>query len=578
MKIKNICKNAAIMGLGALMLTGCASDYLDTPVYGSIDATQVAANTDNARAAVLTIGSAMSRFWMNSNGEPSLGNGMYADQGETGVAFYLGEMPGSDCYINCMYDQAPVWASYYTQQPGWINSGGYVWNRPMWMYCYSLIAQLNEIIHYIDGAEGDEGLREFTKAQAYTFRAHFYWRLLQTYAPRWEDSENGTKLSSVVIRTAIDEPTDKAVAPMNEVLDLIYSDLDKAIEAFGKAGNTKRVNNFEPYINVAYGVYARTAALKHDWAKCRDMAKKAHEGLRPATTEEAMGGYMYFNSNEWMWAPSFEPIDNAIYGNWCAYNACNSYGAINDRMTLSIDIMLYRQLPETDARRDWWITADKLSGVNKNLVYNTRAVNATTQQYTAVALTKAARAWLDERQAKYSVPGLAAYSGSQSTSVIRDGAQVKFWCDGLTGENARCQVPFMRATEMYLYEAEACAMLGETGAAQELLNEINRPHNPDYTCNVSGQALIDEVRLYRRIELWGEGFCWFDLKRWNIPMERKAWVAGDPTSGNMPEGIACVVPVKRNNGWRHGIPISERSYNMAITQPIPGETLNTAEE
>ena len=185
-----------------------------------------------------------------------------------------------------------------------------------------------------------------------------------------------------------------------------------------------------------------------------------------------------------------------------------------------------------------------------------------------------ARTWLDEHQAKYNIAGEKAYSGDTKTSILREGAQVKFWADGMQGNNTMCEVPFMRATEMYLYEAEACAELGRSGEAQAPLEEINLPHNPEYKCTATGQALIDEVRLYRRVELWGEGFNWYDFKRWNIPVDRLGWEEGNSNSGNTPEGLNVVVPVSQNNGWRHGIPRSERTYNIAITSPIPGETLN----
>jgi len=574
MKFNKICKNAAILGCSVLMLASCESDYLDTPVHGTVDATQIASTTDNARATMLAIAAGMSRYWGNGTLGPSQSLG----QGETGLSYYLGEIPGPDMYYNEIYDAAPDWIMFYNQTPNSVNAGNWVWNEPMWMYCYANIAQLNELLYYIDGAEGSEEIREFTKAQTYTLRAHMYFRLLQVYGPRWEDSENGEKLCSVVLRTTVGEPNDKEVAKMNDVLALIYSDLDAAIESYGKAGSTQRVNYYEPNLNIAYGVYARVAALAHNWEKCRDMAHKARQGFRPATTKEAMSGYMAYNNNEWMWAPTFEQVDNAIFGNWCTFNTCNAYGATNDRRTNRIDIGLYRQLPETDARRDWWLTVDKLPGININMAYNKRAVNPVNQQFTAANLLRAARTWLDEHQSDYGIPGLKAYngtgSGTQSTSIICDGAQVKFWCDGETGNNTLAQIPFMRATEMYLYEAEACAELDLLGEAKELLKEINTPHNPSYVCNASSkQEVLDEVRLYRRIELWGEGFCWFDFKRWNIPAQRTAWIEGDTNSGNMPEPLCAPVPTKRNNGWRHGIPIGERNRNTAITSAIPGETL-----
>lgn len=574
MKIKNIFLNAAIFGLGAAMMTGCASDYLDTPTHGVIEASKIASTVENARATLHGAASGMTAPWQAELFAPS----QALMQGETGLSYYLGEIPSSDNFVNYIFDVAPSWSIFYNMTPGVTTSGTYIWIRPAWMYCYGEIGQLNELIYYIDGAEGNEQEREFVKGQAYAMRAHMYWRLMQVYGPRWVDSENGNKLSSIVIRTGIDAEQVKQVATVNEVFELMYSDLDHALEAFAKAGNTKRQSIYEPTVNVAYGIYARVAALKQDWDKCRDMANKARQGYRLATVQEGMSGYNSYNENEWMWSPSFESTEDYIYGNWCTFFACNSYGAINGRYTNSINIMLYRQIPETDARREWWLTVDKLAGVNAKLAYNKRAVNTVNQQFTAAALINASRTWLDEHQAKYGIAGLQAYSGSgsgvEATSVLRDGAQVKFWCDGLTGTNTRAQVPFMRATEMYLYEAEACAELGLTSDAQGLLNEINKVYNPSYNCTASGQDLIDEVRLYRRVELWGEGHAWFDLKRWNLPMQRIAWEEGNTESGNIPADLAVDVPTTRCNGWRYCVPLEERAYNTAITQPIPGETIH----
>lgn len=573
MKIKNIIKNASIVGIGALMLTNCASDYLDNPEHGVVESTQIASTTDKARAAMLGICVGMSNYWYDGGFEV-LGPGQPFSQGEGALGYYLGEIPGQDAYINYIFDLAPNWVIYYNQEAGYINDGGYVWNRPMWLYCYANIAQANDLLYYINDAEGDEAMREFTKAQVYTMRAYYYYRLLQVYGPRWEDSDNGEKLCSVVLRTSIDEPNDKPVTTMNVILDLIYSDLDKAIECYQAGSSYKRSLNFEPNLNVAYGVYARVAALKHDWATCRDMAHNARQGYRVATTKEAMNGYTSFNTNEWMWAPSFEEVDNIVYCNWSTWFACNGYGANKERMTSSVDLQLYRQIPETDARRDWWLTVDKLSGINPAMAYSSKGVNPATGQFTAAALTNAARTWLDNHQEQYDLPGLPAYSGGKDLSIIRNGAQVKFWCNGLTATDGVAQIPFMRATEMYLLEAEACAELGESTKAQQLLEEINKPHNPSYTCNLTGVALRDEVRLYRRLELWGEGFSWFDYKRWNLPVHRLAWEEGDINSGNVPAELGALVPASRNNGWRHGIPRGERSYNNAITSSIPGETVS----
>ena len=580
MNFKKYIKGAAGVALSALMLTSCASDYLDTPVHGIVPADKICDTPESARRAMLGVfGWGMSIFWT--------ADGMYPTQtmcqGETGFSLYLGEVPGSDCYVNFIYDQAPNWVILYNMQDGYLSSGDYVWSTTYWLYSYSMLAQVNEILATIDAcnvnSDEDIALRDFTKAQALTMRAHCYWRLLQVYAPRWVDSNNGEK-PTVPLRTSPEQPQDMAAAPMKDVLAQCYKDLNDAVALFEKTSSFRTLT-YEIDKNVCYGVYARIAALKNDWKTVRDMAHNARQGKRIATSEEIFNGYNKYNENEWMWAPSFESIDNMIYGNWCTFNCCNTYGAINDRQTLSINRDLYKLIPEGDERANWWFTYEKLPGISPRLFYQSNAVIAETGQIKNNRIITAAKEWLASRKPA-NITGEDAYASAttseKSTSLLRDGAQVKFWANGLTGEDGLSQVPYMRATEMYLYEAEACAELGMTTDAQALLNEINQPRNPGYNCTLSGQALIDEVRLYRRIELWGEGYCWFDLKRWNLPMKRTAWKLNDVNSGNIPIGLSCDVPASQNKGWRYGIPYSERTYNNLITEPIPGEIVTSPVE
>ena len=65
------------------------------------------------------------------------------------------------------------------------------------------------------------------------------------------------------------------------------------------------------------------------------------------------------------------------------------------------------------------------------------------------------------------------------------------------------------------YETAADLTPSKEAEARQLLKELIRDsgRDPQYTCDKSGQALLDEIKFYRRIELWGEGFSWFDFKR-----------------------------------------------------------------
>jgi len=83
-------------------------------------------------------------------------------------------------------------------------------------------------------------------------------------------------------------------------------------------------------------------------------------------------------------------------------------------------------------------------------------------------------------------------------------------------------VPNMRAAEMYLIEAEAKARIGgQDAAAQNVLFLLVSKRDPSYVqSTLTGQALINAILVQRRIELWGEGFRFYDLKRLNLPLDR----------------------------------------------------------
>jgi hypothetical protein len=80
---------------------------------------------------------------------------------------------------------------------------------------------------------------------------------------------------------------------------------------------------------------------------------------------------------------------------------------------------------------------------------------------------------------------------------------------------------YMRASEMYLIEAEALARQGQDGDAITVLEAMVQVRFPAYDAgSLAGQSLIDEILLQRRIELWGEGFSLTDIKRLNQGLNR----------------------------------------------------------
>ena len=89
-----------------------------------------------------------------------------------------------------------------------------------------------------------------------------------------------------------------------------------------------------------------------------------------------------------------------------------------------------------------------------------------------------------------------------------------------------------------------------------------------YTCTLTGNALKEELRLYRRMELWGEGDTWFSFKRWNTQAKREIWKANDPASNNFAPAYEGTYEPSYGNGWRYEIPKSEKDYNNIINNQL----------
>jgi starch-binding outer membrane protein, SusD/RagB family len=112
-----------------------------------------------------------------------------------------------------------------------------------------------------------------------------------------------------------------------------------------------------------------------------------------------------------------------------------------------------------------------------------------------------------------------------------------------------------------LIEAEAQARQGgaKEATARNTLFTLVSTRNPSYVLSVnSGTALIDEILLQRRIELWGEGFRFFDLKRMDLPLNRNG-------ANFVSAAIANLFDVPAGDPrWEYLIPRAELNANAAL--------------
>lgn len=561
--MKNIFKTGIVCVSAVALLASCSSDYLDEQPISSIGTDVAVGSTQAAQMAVLGMCRGMfTQYYETSaprgcSGEATFNCDYYDALGPDDVSYFHMRELGANWY---------PWKSMALQTSTYCESA--------WMYCYNFIGQANTIIANIAEAEGDEADRQFVEAQARTFRAHGYIKALQLFGPRWQDSNNGAK-AAVVLRL---EPG-TAPAPlgtMNEVLDAIYDDLTIAEDLYIKS-KKNRGDSYEPDLYVAYGLHARAALIKNDWATAKTMAHNARQGRDVMSLGEYFTGFMVEN-DEYMWTNFTNDIYYSSPGSWFA---CTGAYPCNWKRCYSINKDLYNQLDPNDYRRMLYFMPDRVADVaeipgyedvasiTEADFYNENNVSVSDVNcFSSSAMQKLAQGFVQlaaDNNAYSSDPSVVRWPYSMTPSanpgVMNLGASVKMWSYGAYSNSA---YPYMRAAEMYLTEAEAAYMSGDEFTAKECLTAVNSKRIAGYSCTNTGEALLNEIRITRRIELWGEGFNFADFKRWNLPFEKRAYKSGDATSGNCAPAYAFKVETSTNNGWRLAIPQQEIDANPGI--------------
>ncbi len=503
--------------VGVVLLGACSKDYLDTTPTSSTATPTIFETTQNAALAINGINKLMTRQFLGSQGF----------NGEGTIKMYYGNYPGNHFFVNL-----PTWADRINGLLNENTSSIYLYYP--WYYYYMIIGNANAIIVNIDAAVGPQNQREFVKAQALTFRAYSYLMLSQLYSVRWKDSNNGAS-DGVVLR--LDGSTgDMPTSTLGEVYKQVYEDLDLAISLYTSSG-LKRTKNYDPDINVAYAVYARAALTREDFPKAATMAVNARNGY-PLMNNTAYKGGFHTPTSEWIWS-SYGATDETLYFySYFAYIAYNSSASAVRTYPKCISKELFNQIPTSDMRK----------GLFLDPIY----------YYDPATGKSAVRPKVASKIDSLKVLAFNLFPNLYSTATVYAYMQFKV---ANTDQAGVGNLNHFRSSEMYLIEAEAVYQSNPT-AAQNALIALNKTsgRDPLYTCTKTGAALLQEIKKYRNIELWGEGFDWFDLKRWGDPIVRK-----DPENGgNFISVLAVTILPTANNNWTWKIPLKETEYNDAL--------------
>ena len=354
---------------------------------------------------------------------------------------------------------------------------------------YNQIKIANDVISQLGELEGEENQNKV--AQARVMRAFDYLNLAPYFQFNYQGHQNDPCVPIVTPDTP--DPANNPRATVAEVYKFIMDDLNAALEVLtSKRSEKSRINS-----NVAYGLRARANLYMGNWADAASDAEKAAEGYTPASiTEVSTPTFVNINEHNWIWGITLtddQASDSyATCASWLSSFSASAYTA-GAGCYASINSLLWNKIPDTDVRKGWWVDKDLHSPLLSTISWD----GVSGDEISTLTITDVKEPFLPYTNVKFGMKkGIGATINSND-------------------------YPLMRVEEMILIQAEGLARSGNTGQAQQILeNFVKTYRDPSYSAAAGGRTLENEIWYQRRVELWGEGFAMSDIMRLHKPVVR----------------------------------------------------------
>ena len=494
-------KTALILSVSVLSLTfnSCGKDFLETIPTRDISEAEVMSTFEGAMMAVNGIHRLMyANVSANNNtSRTELPSSISIGYGQGISSMWLAMDHMGDDFV---YFVAP--ASWFVMY-NWVTQTrqeSSAWHN-MWAWCYQIINNANGIINRINEFEASDNDRNYILGQALAYRAFGHFWAVQMWGGRYVRGETNDQLGVPLITRHIINPEPRATVA--QVYAQINEDLTRAIELLtDNPSAINRRNKSHINANVANGLMARVALVQQRWEDAAHHARLARQGIPLATAEDLLAGFHSVNAPEWIWG--MRVTDSPGTTNFALFISLNSLGSPSIVRTEPrlVNRQFFDWMASNDIRRDWWVTNPD-----------------------------------DPRYAQLLTGGWAQ---------VRRYSNQKFRVNGSftpIGSGTQIDRAMMRGSEMLLIEAEAearGAIVGEGSevAARAALTTLMGVRVSGFTTTRTEAALIEEIMQNRRIELWGEGHRWLDLKRLGEGMWRTAEQGHLPgLTGNTMQGV-----------------------------------------
>ncbi len=496
---------AAFVALASATLTGCIKEI--DPQSSTVTKEQVM----NARGSFDNLVAAITG---SLNGE-FIYSGSDFDANDFGypACFLIRDVMGQDMVCQ---DSGSEWFQDWYHRFAALRPTSATCQMP-WTYYYGWIKNCNIALSMIQG--------EPTAAQksgagiAHAMRAMFYHDLARMYGNKPYTADKSARTVPILTESTTVEESQNNPRATNEVIyKFILDDLNAAETLLA---DYVRKDVYTPDVSVVYGLKARVYLDMGLWADAEHYAKLAQAGYTVMTQDEYLSQTNGFNSpnNAWMFGLTYRSTDPNIVEN----DADSSWGS---EMIIevsasecgyasyyigpkSIDAHLFSTIPTTDFRRMCFLAPsvdEQIGDADPDTPEGEAKITAALQDYTDDPL--------GVHFTCYYVSGTKKCAYAEIKFRPKDGVHDNQYTAFTVA------VPLMRVEEMKLIEAEAAGMQEESRGIQ-LLTDFAKTRDASYVYgthneaygNTTTSAFQNEVWWQRRVELWGEGFATFDIKR-----------------------------------------------------------------
>lgn len=364
----------------------------------------------------------------------------------------------------------------------------------LWNYNYHFVLAANKMIAAVDTATANSAQLGYLGA-GHAYRAMVYLDMARCYEYLPNDVTSVDSLTHLTVPIVTEKTTEEQArnnprATREKMAEFIKSDLEQAEKYIP---NLRLTEKTLPHLNCVYGLYARLYMWLEDYPKAAEYARMAiTTGSNTIMSEtDCIDSATGFNTlSAWMWGAQQVEEDATVQSgivNWTAWMSNEAtFGYANAGPILMMDRNMYDRLSNNDFRKKMY---------------------------------KAPKGGALEGQNSFCDPDAA--------DDLPDYASLKFRPHngaagmGVATVGAVTAYPLMRVEEMWFIYFEAIAHSAPAQAMQAFTGWMQQYRNPKYySAATSVDDVVEEIVFQKRVELWGEGQSFFDIKRLNLPVTR----------------------------------------------------------